>query len=234
MNLQQLIDDFESCLGWPYQSPGTNDRRGIDCSGMFVRAFARQGERIYHGSNTIWRQEMATRMTLRQPSDLQRGMAVFKWRPTGQPQRDEMGNFCHIGLVTSAAPRLRIVHASSLCGKVVADTRLGKWRYGGWLKAVYPCRDSVAAPAREPAAVPLPLPSSLPPTLRRNCLGDAVRQLQTLLMAKGCHVGNSGVDGFFGKDTEHALRLYQGRHGLVTDGVAGPLTWQSLLAPDSI
>ena len=29
-----------SCLGWPYVSPGTNDSRGIDCSGLFVKRSA--------------------------------------------------------------------------------------------------------------------------------------------------------------------------------------------------
>ena len=43
LNLEQLISDFEACIGFPYASPGTNDARGIDCSGMFVRAFRRQG-----------------------------------------------------------------------------------------------------------------------------------------------------------------------------------------------
>ena len=41
LNLSQLISDFEACIGFPYASPGTNDARGIDCSGMFVREIGR-------------------------------------------------------------------------------------------------------------------------------------------------------------------------------------------------
>ena len=59
IDIPQLIADFEACIGWPYKSPGTNDERGIDCSGMFVRAFRLQGESIYHGSNTICHQRIA-------------------------------------------------------------------------------------------------------------------------------------------------------------------------------
>ena len=42
-------------LSWPYVSPCTNDSRGIDCSGLFVKAYRDQGASIYHGSNTIYR-----------------------------------------------------------------------------------------------------------------------------------------------------------------------------------
>lgn len=64
LNLEQLISDFEACIGFPYASPGTNDARGIDCSGMFVRAFRRQGASIYHGSNTIFRKYLARSGTI--------------------------------------------------------------------------------------------------------------------------------------------------------------------------
>ncbi len=113
LNLEQLISDFEACIGFPYASPGTNDERGIDCSGMFVRAFRRQGASIYHGSNTIFRKYLARSGTIASAADLRPGMAVFKWKPV-TPARfsDGLGDFCHIGLVTSVSP-LRIVHAST-------------------------------------------------------------------------------------------------------------------------
>ena len=49
IQLDRLIADFEDCIGWPYAAPGTNDHRGIDCSGMFVRAFRLQGQRDQTG-----------------------------------------------------------------------------------------------------------------------------------------------------------------------------------------
>ena len=75
IDIPQLIADFEACIGWPYKSPGTNDDRGIDCSGMFVRAFRLQGESIYHGSNTIWRRHLAEKGPIRSASDLQHDVA---------------------------------------------------------------------------------------------------------------------------------------------------------------
>ena len=133
LNLEQLISDFEACIGFPYASPGTNDAHGIDCSGMFVRAFRRQGASIYHGSNTIFRKYLARSGTIASAAGLRPGMAVFKWKPV-TPARfsDGLGDFCHIGLVTSVSP-LRIVHASTEGMAVKADSKIGKWRYWGCL-----------------------------------------------------------------------------------------------------
>ena len=38
LNASKLCASAEECMGWPYVSPGTNDARGIDCSGLFVCA----------------------------------------------------------------------------------------------------------------------------------------------------------------------------------------------------
>ena len=60
----------------------------------------------------------------------------FKWNPnTPEKFNAGLGDFQHIGLVTSVNP-LRIVHASSAAGCVTTDTKLGKWAYWGWLKDV--------------------------------------------------------------------------------------------------
>ena len=106
LNLSQLISDFEACIGFPYASPGTNDARGIDCSGMFVRAFRRQGASIYHGSNTIFRKYLARSGTITSAADLRPGMAVFKWKPV-TPARfsDGLGDFCHIGVRRLRCPK---------------------------------------------------------------------------------------------------------------------------------
>ncbi len=136
LDVQKLIASVEECLGWPYVSPGTNDSRGIDCSGLFVKAYRDQGASIYHGSNTIYRKYCSEKGKLTNVSQLKPGMAVFKWN-TNTPEKfdDGLGDFQHIGLVTSVNP-LRIVHASSAAGCVTTDTKLGKWAYWGWLKDV--------------------------------------------------------------------------------------------------
>ena len=140
LDVNKLIASVEECLGWPYVSPGSNDSRGIDCSGLFVKAFRDQGGSIYHGSNTIYRKYCSEKGKLTSVSQLRPGTAVFKWNAnTPEKFNDGLGDFQHIGLVTSVNP-LRIVHASSGVGCVTTDTKLGKWAYWGWLKDV--ARDS--------------------------------------------------------------------------------------------
>lgn len=132
----KLIASCEEAMGWPYVSPGSNDARGIDCSGLLVRAFRMNGGSIYHGSNTIYRQYLTEKGKLTSAAQLIPGMAVFKWNPnTPSKFNDGLGDFQHVGIVARTNP-LRIIHASSAAGKVVADTKIGKWKYWGRLKGV--------------------------------------------------------------------------------------------------
>ncbi|GAA3971148.1 peptidoglycan-binding domain-containing protein [Pedobacter ginsengiterrae] len=59
-------------------------------------------------------------------------------------------------------------------------------------------------------------------TLRRGQANDAdlVKQLQQLLKIK--------MDGFFGPDTESAVRGFQRSAATVPDGIVGPKTWKAL------
>lgn len=235
INIDQLCRDFEACLGWPYKTPGTNDERGIDCSGMFVRGYRLQGASIYHGSNTIWRQHLGAKGKIVGTGDLKKGMAVFKWKPEGDPQRDGQGNFCHIGLVVSVYP-LRIIHASTVGMKVTADTRLGKWQYWGYL-ADGDYDGSAAAqsmtstpPVQEQrrnqiydAVASLPMGQ---PLLRKGMRGEDVKRLQGLLTRHGFPLE---VDGIFGRKTYEAVWTFQMRNGIGVDGIVGPVTWNKLL-----
>jgi len=63
--------------------------------------------------------------------------------------------------------------------------------------------------------------------LRLGSTGAEVSELQRQLRTLGEHVD---VDGEFGPQTDAALRHFQAGHGLVVDGVAGPLTWGALAA----
>ena len=66
-------------------------------------------------------------------------------------------------------------------------------------------------------------------TLRFGSKGDDVKALQILLNGNGCPCGKWGADGDFGIATEDAVKEYQRKVGLTADGIAGPLTWSSLL-----
>ena len=93
IDIQKLCKSFESCLGWPYASPGSNDEQGIDCSGLFVKAFRDQGEKIYHGSNTIYREYLSERGMISDESVLKPGMPVFKWNSrTPEKFNDDLKN----------------------------------------------------------------------------------------------------------------------------------------------
>ncbi len=221
LDVKKLIADFEDCIGWPYATPGSNDERGIDCSGMFVRAYRLQGKRIYHGSNTIWRKHLAEKGRIHSAADLKPGMAVFKWKAeTPAKFRDDEGDFCHIGLVTSVKP-LRIVHASTEGMKVKADSKLGKWKYWGVLAETdLSAKDEADAPAVIPSAE-LPVDA----LLRRGDRGNDVKALQRALRAIGYDLE---IDGIFGRITLECVKSFQATNGLDRDGVVGPLTWGRL------
>ncbi|MFG1888624.1 peptidoglycan DD-metalloendopeptidase family protein [Micromonospora sp. NPDC049051] len=62
--------------------------------------------------------------------------------------------------------------------------------------------------------------------LREGNSGDLVRGLQTALNARGASLL---VDGDFGSVTTSAVRAFQSRNSLVSDGLVGPVTWSVLI-----
>lgn len=61
--------------------------------------------------------------------------------------------------------------------------------------------------------------------LRRGSFGDAVRELQELLIAKGFDIS---IDSEFGPATELAVMMFQKNNSLVVDGIIGRNTWALL------
>lgn len=61
--------------------------------------------------------------------------------------------------------------------------------------------------------------------LRKGAYGPEVLELQKQLIAAGYPLT---IDSRFGDETDNALRSYQRKHGLVPDGVAGPITRQAM------
>lgn len=171
LSVSKLTESARECLGWPYVSPGTNDRNGIDCSGLFVKMYRDQGAKIYHGSNTIFRQYCSETGKLTSVNQLQPGMAVFKlkdWTDADKSNRwygTEPGNLSHIGYVDSVNP-LRIIHASTGTMCVTTDSSIKKWAYCGKLKDV----DYSDSPSPEPSPEPSPDPE--PITLTRKVYAE--------------------------------------------------------------
>ena len=226
LNIEKMIQSARECLGWPYKSPGSNDENGIDCSGLFVKMYKDQHLKIYHGSNTIYREycEPDNRGLINSVSQLVPGMAVFKWnKNTPEKIKDNLGDFQHIGFVVSVSP-LEIIHASSVAGYVTIDTKIGKWKYYGCLRDVY--YGDISEPEPEPVTQQ-PAISVTYPTLRRGSPNkELVMQLQSLLSESGSSLV---VDGIFGIGTLSAVRAFQNKYGLTVDGIVGPQTWTKLL-----
>ena len=72
------------------------------------------------------------------------------------------------------------------------------------------------------------------PTLRKGDKGDAVKYLQTLLIARGYDLGKWGADGDFGNQTEKAVKRFQRDWNLKQDGVVGNDTWKMLLSTPTV
>lgn len=147
---------FEQIIGWPYQSPGVTDDRGvtlgIDCSGAWVRVYRAFDKRIEHGSNSQYRKFCDEKGELAASAPLRVGMAVFKCRPWREEDRGHNqygqapGNLYHVGCVTSVSP-LRIVHATP--PKAKADTSAKGWSHWGMPREVA-YGGEAGAPAGEP------------------------------------------------------------------------------------
>ncbi len=64
------------------------------------------------------------------------------------------------------------------------------------------------------------------PILRQGSNGNAVTELQQLLLKKGFY--NGKIDGDFGVVTTNAVLKFQKANGLTTDGIVGRSSWTSL------
>lgn len=191
-------------------------RKVADCSGLFVWAFKQLGEYIYHGSNTIWRSHLSNKGDLLpngQRSDgkpLLPGTAVFQM--SLDPKQDDGENQSHMGLYIG--DNQVIEEYGTARGILLTDLISRGWEQWGELKKVYYTGKIDTAPVR--------------PTLRKGDKGEAVRELQEALVARGYNLPSSGIDGDFGAETRGAVIAFQQDAGLAVDGIAGPDTWAAL------
>ncbi len=65
--------------------------------------------------------------------------------------------------------------------------------------------------------------------VKRNSSGEKVTDLQRRLKLLGYDIGTKDVDGFFGLDTENAVRKFQQDRGLLVTGIIDQETWQELV-----
>ena len=79
-----------------------------------------------------------------------------------------------------------------------------------------------ASPGGGPAG-----PTTSRPMLRKGSTGNAVREMQELLVRRGAAID---PDGDFGSRTQRAVIEFQRSKTLGADGIVGPLTWNALEA----
>lgn len=66
--------------------------------------------------------------------------------------------------------------------------------------------------------------------LKKGSAGDQVETLQRILKSYGYDLGSTcPFDGDFGSKTDAAVRSYQKKNGLTSDGIVGEKTWKKLL-----
>lgn len=124
---------------------GGDGRDGTcDCIGLIIGAIRRAGGSWpgTHGTNYAARYETLDLRPLETVSQLRLGDIVYKAHEKGAkgwslPQRywsgTDLRDYYHVGVVTSVSP-LEITHCTT--SGIRRDTRLGQWRFVGWLKRV--------------------------------------------------------------------------------------------------
>lgn len=141
-----ILKEFEKMAAenWPYVSPGSNDRSGIDCSGAFVYAYRQYGKSIYHGSNRIARTEVGELLPI---SAAKAGMAAFKHRKPGADYYalpggykaggayydGDLNDYYHIGLVGRDG---KILNARNEQDGFVASPASQGWSHVAYLNQV--------------------------------------------------------------------------------------------------
>lgn len=192
-----------------------------DCSGLFAWWFEQLGGAIAHGSNSIWDRYCSDKGTLKagkksNGSELKPGTAVLTTKD---------GRHNHIGLYVGGDTVIEAKGAQY--GVTTSKLTDKRWTAWGELKGV----EYGAAPAEEtpPWEEPAKEDKVDRPTIRKGSKGDAVKEMQQLLMDRGYNLGKWGADGDFGSATEAAVKAFQKDNGLTADGICGPKTWAKLL-----
>ena len=188
-----------------------------DCSGLFSWAFKQLGGYMYHGSDTMFRKYYTAKGELKKGkrtdgATLKPGTAVFVWNGK---------KYSHVGLYVGDG--IVIEAMGTINGVTTTKVTAGKWTYWGELVGVfYENAESAVSENSEP------MQPAGKATVRKGSKGDAVRELQTMLLKLGYDLGPCGIDGDFGKATEAAVRSFQSDHRLTVDGVVGKNTWAEL------
>ena len=193
--------------------------RVADCSGLFSWAFRQLGGYMYHGSDTMYRKYCAQKGELKKGErtdhgTLKPGTAVFVWNGK---------KYSHVGLYAGNGTVIEAM--GTVRGVTTTKVSASKWTHWGELTGVDYAGDNAQYAMLN---AQLWMEDDSRPTLRRGSKGQAVKELQTVLLKLGYDLGPCGADGDFGKCTEAAVKRFQRDRGLAADGICGPKTWQAV------
>lgn len=128
-----LIQKFELALKENWRYVANSAQYGeADCSGIFSYWYAHAGSYMPHGSNAIARSYVKSIGKIGE-IELKPGMAVFRWSPTGEPDRyksDGLGNFRHIGLIVGENRTIEMKDTQT----GVYEGKISQWHYAAELK----------------------------------------------------------------------------------------------------
>lgn len=215
--MSAIITFARAQVGKPYVF-GRSGPSSFDCSGLTKRAVAQIGLDWYHGATKQWLRGKQTGKDTQYAywsetgpiNDLPMDKMAFLFN---QDKTATKLTMAHTGLYDGAG---RVVQAGGYGGKGVHDNPIDRRRWSHWatLSPFWAERDGEIVDNT---------------TLRRGSIGEAVRQMQTALIALGYSVGAvTQADGKFGPATEAGVKAFQRDYGLPQTGSWGTAEEQAL------
>lgn len=201
---QVLNGSKSSCTGCKFY-PKEQRTRCFDCRGWTYWVLLQVGVKIMGAGATSQWNTAANWKEKGKIADLPKDkLCVLFWQDKKDAKK--MG---HTGLYVGGTDE--IIHCS---GTVKTDKLTTK----GWTH--------YAVPVGMDGDVPVPTPTY--PTIRKGSTGTYVKECQQDLIKLHYDLGSAGADGKFGAKTEAAVKEFQAKNNLTSDGIVGKKTWEVL------
>lgn len=176
------------------------DAKAFDCSGYVCWALSQCGAKSK--SYDVTAQGLYEACTRLAKTQLKDGDLCFKYS-------DKKYKMVHVGIYIGGY----VIEAKGRAYGVVKYKLNSSWTHFGRLKVNW-----------EDEKVEYVLTR----ILEKGCIGEDVRALQKKLISLGISVGPKGADADFGSKTKKAVKTYQSKYGLKSDGIVGEKTCKSL------
>lgn len=218
-NAQRMTDYARSKVGGKYVY-GASGPVNFDCSGFTKRIAQQLGFSFYHGATTSWlrgfqsgnAKEYGYWADSGTIDTLPPGATVFLFnQDKTETRRLVMAHTGYLDGVTG-----NVIQAGGYGGRGVHENPLDKRRWTHWA--------ILKGTEEERRETPMTT------ILRRGSVGQAVKEMQTVLLARGFDLGSYGADGKFGAKTETAVMAFQRLNGLPISGSWGQPERQALEA----